>query len=262
MAFRTINKLRCLTNPSHVLANVATKKSSVKPILFMDPSKPRITATLISSRQAHSGNKKNEKDDENKLSPDQLKAIQETLCDFYATKLITQNPVDLHQILCPLCHPNIVLEDRVGMVTDFMKPRIQNYNKYLNYHKFLKVTAQLRFGPLGASVVSSHLYLDDQKIDIHFRFYGLGLIETLMTYLTQMFKTGKNSEIRYYGRVWLEAKSTYYVNDKGLIVSHIVDNRDIDQDRVSDTPISRLMERLKRLHVPRPAFHFKKAKTK
>ena len=76
------------------------------------------------------------------MSPDQLKAIQETLCDFYATKLITQNPADLHQILCPLCHPNIVLEDRVGMVTDFMKPRIQNYNKYLNYHKFLKLTAQ------------------------------------------------------------------------------------------------------------------------
>ena len=195
------------------------------------------------------------------MSPDQLKAIQETLCDFYGSKLLTQNTVDFDQILCPLCHPNIVLEDRVGMVADFMKPRIQNYNKYLNYHRLLKLTAQLRFGPLGASIVSSHLYLEDQKIDIHFRFYGLGLIETLMTYLAQMFKT-KNSDIRYHGRVWLEAKSTYYVNDDGLIVSHIVDNRDIDQDRVSDTPMSRLMERWKRLHVPRPAFFFRKAKTK
>ena len=41
MALRTVHKLRCLSNPSHVLANVATKQSTVKPILFMDPIKPR-----------------------------------------------------------------------------------------------------------------------------------------------------------------------------------------------------------------------------
>ena len=55
-------------------------------------------------------------------------------------------------------------------------------------------------------------------------------------------------------RIWLEAVSTYYLDGDGKIVRHIVDDKDIDHDRVMTSPFERLKERLaKHIKTPAPA---------
>ena len=53
-------------------------------------------------------------------------------------------------------------------------------------------------------------------------------------------------------RIWFDAISTFYLNPKGKIVKHVVDNKDIDHERTVKRPIDEIKEKLAKLNKNTP----------
>ena len=53
-------------------------------------------------------------------------------------------------------------------------------------------------------------------------------------------------------RIWFDAISTFYLNPKGKIIRHVVDNKDIDHERTVKRPIDEIKEKLAKLNKNTP----------
>ncbi len=126
---------------------------------------------------------------------------------------------------------------------------LKYYNGYLGLVKLYGIS---RFVSVSSRVCNTYINEEEQSVTVHFRFFGLGFIETIFKFFPkQLYK--KDNALKEQ-RIWLEAVSTYYLDGDGKIVRHIVDDKDIDHDRVITNPFERLKERLaKHIKTPAPA---------
>ena len=140
----------------------------------------------------------------------------------------------------------MILDNRInGSVVQGLK----YYNGYLGFVKLYGIS---RFVSVSSRVCNTYINEEQQSVTVHFRFFGLGFIETVLKFIPKQLYHKENALKEQ--RIWLEAVSTYYLDGDGKIVRHIVDDKDIDHDRVMKNPFERLKERLaKHIKTPAPA---------
>ena len=142
-------------------------------------------------------------------------------------------------------HPNITLDNRISGNT------VQGFKYYNAYLGFVKLYGLCRFVTVSSRVCQTYINEEEQSITIHFRFFGLGFIETALKFFPKQLYRREN--VLKEQRIWLEAVSTYYLDNDGLIIKHVVDDKDIDHDRVVTNPFERLKEKLaKHIKAPTP----------
>ena len=257
--------VRCLSNSSKVLATLTTrqvvlpmvpsishqalvKQNDLKPVDHSLMSHQIFVAKPLHEEDIHihTCNSNVPKDGQNsqnddKVPPHLLKEVEEVLCSF------TQG-FFTHRMPFKYISPHIVLEDRIRNKTLQTAPY---YNMYLNYMKmyghmryvvltnakliifdkpfYLTKTLFFRYAFVTSSVISSHIDMERECIDIRFRFYGIGFIKMAVMYFPR--KLYKRKNVMKESSIWLEAKSTFYINKEGKVVKHILDNREVDQEK-------------------------------
>ena len=142
-------------------------------------------------------------------------------------------------------HPNIILENRIsGNVS-------QGLTNYTSYLGLVRLYGLCRFVSVSSRVTSTFINVEEQSVTVHFRFFGLGYIEWVLKLLPKQLYKKENALKEQ--RIWLEAISTYYLDNDGRIIKHVVDDKDIDHDRVVTNPFERLKEKLaKHIKAPTP----------
>jgi len=187
---------------------------------------------LSSSSSSSKGNDK-------KPSDSVLKETQAYICDYTSNFFIMTLDQERY-------HQNMILDNRInGSVVQGLK----YYNGYLGLVKLYGIS---RFVSVSSRVCNTYINEEQQSVTVHFRFFGLGFIETVLKFIPKQLYHKENALREQ--RIWLEAVSTYYLDGDGKIVRHIVDDKDIDHDRVMKNPFERLKERLaKHIKTPAPA---------
>ena len=179
------------------------------------------------------------KGNDKKPSDYQLKETQAYICDYTSNFFIMTLDQERY-------HQNMILDNRInGSVVQGLK----YYNGYLGLVKLYGIS---RFVSVSSRVCNTYINEEQQSVTVHFRFFGLGFIETVLKFIPKQLYHKENALKEQ--RIWLEAVSTYYLDGDGKIVRHIVDDKDIDHDRVMKNPFERLKERLaKHIKTPAPA---------
>jgi len=174
-----------------------------------------------------------------KPSQSELIEAQAYLCDYTTNFFIMTLDQERY-------HQNMILDNRInGNI-------VQGFKYYNGYMGLVKLYGLCRFVTVSSRVCATTINEEEQSVTIHFRFFGLGFIEAALKFFPkQLYK--KDNALKEQ-RIWLEAVSTYYLDSEGKIIRHIVDDKDIDHDRVVKNPFERLKERLaKHIKTPAPA---------
>jgi len=202
-------------------------------------SQDDISISCLDNTQQGPSSTTNKGKEKKKPSESVLRETQAHLCDFTTNFFI----VTLDQ---ERFHPNITLDNRISGNT------VQGFKYYNAYLGFVKLYGLCRFVTVSSRVCQTYINEEEQSITIHFRFFGLGFIETALKFFPKQLY--KRENVIKEQRIWLEAVSTYYLDSDGQIIRHVVDDKDIDHDRVVKNPFERLKERLaKHIKTPAPA---------
>ena len=188
-----------------------------------------------------SGQSKDSNDDK-RLNGDDLERHKMELCSvaanfFYVDRFPAQK-----------LHPKkFVFENRIKDKT------ILGAAPYMSYVGLCKIYGHLRYVAVSSKVIYANVDEDLQTIDIRHQFLGLHYFESILKFLPK--KLYKQENMAKEVRPWLEAKSTFYLDKQGLIVKHVMDDKDVDQDRIQKTPVDKIKEKLAKLkkNVPTPA---------
>ena len=116
----------------------------------------------------------------------------------------------------------------------------------------IKILYTFRYAICDSEVIGSTINIEEQSIKIRFKFMGLGYLETILKFLPKKLWISENMVKE--SRSFFEADSTYYVDSGGKITKHVVDDKDIDHDKVVNNPLDRVREKLAKLaKAPKPA---------
>jgi hypothetical protein len=176
--------------------------------------------------------------DNDNLPEDILREIKEALCR--STQQFFTARVNINMF-----HPNIVFENRInGKVSQGLGP----YNQYLG---MAKIYGHLRYSFVSSQVLSSHIDQDQCTVSVRFQFLGMGMIEMALKYFPK--KLYQRAKLTKESRVWLDAISTFHLDDNGIIIKHVLDNKDLDRERLVQTPVEKVKEKLRKLNPSTPS---------
>lgn len=141
-------------------------------------------------------------------------------------------------------HSLMVFEDRIN------NKAINGYIPYSSYLGLVKMYGHIRYGFVASQVQSSWITEEDQSVGIHFKFHGLGMVPMMIKYFPKKLFIKDN--LLQESTVWVEAISTFYINNEGKICRHVIDNKRVDQDKTVKSPVDKVKEKLAKLS-PSPA---------
>lgn len=191
---------------------------------------------ILSKNLTYSSQKEDEK-----LPEDELKKAQILFCD-YSERFFFSNLQE------EIFHPDILLENKIS------NKIIRGISAYKSYLNGVKLYGHFRYVTVNSQVISSHINYEEQSVTIQIRFSGLGYLETAILFIPK--KLWKPGNYEKESRPWFEAVSVYYLNKQGQVVRHVLDDKNIDQDRVVKNPIDRLREKiLQRAPIPAPSLY-------
>ena len=167
---------------------------------------------------------------ENKLSPQKLQEIQDIL-NKVTIDIFTSVSLPLE-----LIHDDIILWDRVSQKNIYKKPY------YIVRTQQVKLYGHIRYSFVACKIISSTINPDKQTVEIHFKFLGIGPIEFWVHFFPK--KLMKKENLIPNSNTWLEAKSTFFIDNDGLIFKHVIDNREIDQDKIVKSPVEKIKEQI------------------
>ena len=120
----------------------------------------------------------------------------------------------------------------------------------------LKIYGHLRFVYVQLSVRGIQISTDEGVVRIRFCIKGFGMLKLFLSYLPkQLYKKENMSK---HAPIWIEAVSTYHVDNEGKIFRHVLDNKqeDKESEQVKST-VQKVKEKLQKLGekvpVPSPA---------
>lgn len=232
----TLNVSRQLAPLASVSTPVALKHRQNHPILFVP--RPLVDDDICTLKFSRTDkiNADSSKDND-KLPGFVLQEAQEVLCKATQEFFVGQHD---HSMF----HPEMVFENRVtGRV-------INGYVHYRSYLSLVKMYGHIRYIFVVSQVQSSWRKEEEQSVSIHFKFSGMGIVAMGIKYFPKKLYSVKNMLAE--SRTWLEAVSTFYIDNNGKIVRHVVDNKNVDHDRTVKSPVDRVKEKLAKMS-PNPA---------
>ena len=96
---------------------------------------------------------------------------------------------------------------------------------------------------------------EEGTIRMRFCCKGYGMLRMAIEYIPK--KLFRRANMAIHAPVWLDAISTYHVDEEGKIFRHILDNKEQDKDKAVISPVQKIKEKVAKLRekapVPTPA---------
>ena len=126
---------------------------------------------------------------------------------------------------------------------------------YVNQINLLRIYGNLRWVVVKCTVEGVQVSTEEGTVRIRFCIQGCGMLRWAINYIPKQLY--KKENIRKHAPIWMEAISTYHVDEEGKIYRHILDNKDEDKGGTVKSTVEEVKEKLQKLRekapVPSPA---------
>ena len=127
--------------------------------------------------------------------------------------------------------------------------------KYIQQLGLLKIYAHLRFVFVQLQLKVVEIDKEEGIIRIKFCCKGIGMLRMAIEYFPKKFY--KKENMSKHAPVWMDAVSTYHVDEEGKIFRHVLDNKEEDKGKAAISPVQTIREKVSKLRekapVPSPA---------
>ena len=119
----------------------------------------------------------------------------------------------------------------------------------------LRIYAHLRFVFVQLQLKSVHIQKEEGIVQVKFCCKGFGMLRMAIEYIPK--KLYKKENMSREARVWMDAISTYHVDEDGKIYRHVLDNKEKDKGGPVTSTAQKIKENVLKLkesaRVPSPA---------
>jgi len=224
----------------------------VEPVKFLDHQNRRWACgpagqqTLLMSAGSEERSPSSE-DAEDQNEPQQSQLPDRDTLERTAEKLsYEQANIFVRKPNYSLYRDDVVLEDRInGETSTGTAPYMYRLHK-------LKIFGHLRFVFVRMRLVSMKTELEEGVVVFRWQILGLKALRMFALFIPRKLWFAKN--MNEAAEVWREGVSTYYVDGRGQVYKHVVDNKRESKERqTSVDKIKEKLDKLKKRAVPAPA---------
>ena len=126
---------------------------------------------------------------------------------------------------------------------------------YIQQIGLIRIYAHLRFVFVQLQLKSVEIEKEEGLIRIKFCCKGIGMLRMALQYLPK--KLYKKENMSKEATVWMDAVSTYHIDEEGKVFRHVLDNKEEDKGKAAISPVQTIREKVSKLRekapVPSPA---------
>jgi hypothetical protein len=121
---------------------------------------------------------------------------------------------------------------------------------YVQQIGLIRIYAHLRFVFVQLQLKSVEIEKEEGIIRIKFCCKGIGMLKMALEYLPK--KLYKKENMANAAPLWLEAVSSYHVDEEGKIFRHVLDNKEEDKGKATISPVQTIREKVSKLREKAP----------
>ena len=152
------------------------------------------------------------------------------------------------------CDLLLVFANELTKISQYAFQVVTGGLQYVQQLRLLNIYAHLRFVFVQLQVKSLQVSTEEGIVRIRFCIKGFGMLQMLLNYLPK--KLYKIENMSKHAPIWMDAISSYHVDEDGKIFRHVLDNKDEDKSEMPKSTIETVKEKLQKLReapVPKPA---------